>query len=194
METRSCTVCDKPYQPVRIKQFACSLACRTKRSNRLKVDRERAARYRQCAVCGEWFDGLRGARTCSDACYYQLPEVKERRRETLRRWYRNQDNEVLRRKANLVKYGLSDAEYESLLIKQGGRCAICGNLPDPSGKGSAARLHIDHDHVTNLNRALLCCRCNPGIGYFQDDPALLRAAADYIEKHREKVLADGTSR
>jgi hypothetical protein len=31
-------------------------------------------------------------------------------------------------------------------------------------------------------RALLCHHCNVSLGRFKDDPALLRAAADYLEK------------
>jgi hypothetical protein len=45
-------------------------------------------------------------------------------------------------------------------------------------------LHVDHDHITGRVRALLCSGCNTGIGHLQDDPDVLRRAADYIEQHR----------
>jgi hypothetical protein len=72
-----------------------------------------------------------------------------------------------------------------MLASQDGRCAICGDPPDPNGVRATSRLHVDHDHVTNQNRDLLCSRCNQGVGFFRDDPQLLRAAAEYIERHRK---------
>lgn len=85
---------------------------------------------------------------------------------------------------NLGRYGVTPEEYAAKVEAQDGRCMICGKRPDPDGVKAASRLHQDHDHQRNRNRDLLCSRCNPGIGYFLDDPVLLRAAADYIERHR----------
>jgi hypothetical protein len=83
---------------------------------------------------------------------------------------------VLRR-----NYGISEAEYDAMLAAQNGGCALCGSPPKPGGTGAASRLHVDHDHVTKRVRALLCTRCNIGIGHFCENPALMRAAADYVE-------------
>jgi hypothetical protein len=47
---------------------------------------------------------------------------------------------------------------EILFIEQQGRCAICRHQHDPEWKN--ATLVIDHDHVTNLIRGLLCSDCN----------------------------------
>jgi hypothetical protein len=33
-------------------------------------------------------------------------------------------------------------------------------------------------------RDLLCSNCTGGLGQFEDDPAVLRAAARYVEAHR----------
>jgi hypothetical protein len=53
-------------------------------------------------------------------------------------------------------------------------------VDDEPGK----RLAVDHDHNTGKIRALLCDRCNRGIGYFNEDPALIRESADYLEWHK----------
>ena len=62
-----------------------------------------------------------------------------------------------------------------MLEAQGGMCAICGTAP---------AAHVDHDHETGAVRQLLCFNCNGGLGQFNNDPAALRAAADYVERHR----------
>ena len=45
----------------------------------------------------------------------------------------------------------------------------------------AKDVHIDHDHKTGFLRGLLCRSCNLGLGDFEDQPWLLRRAADYLE-------------
>ncbi len=72
--------------------------------------------------------------------------------------------------------GIAEDDYWAMLEAQRGLCAICERKPH--GK---SRLHIDHNHETGAFRGLLCISCNPGIGYFQDDPERLRAAAAYLE-------------
>lgn len=92
------------------------------------------------------------------------------------------------RRCKLRRYGLTVRQYEHLLQKQGGACALCGL---PSAKKQARvkggpvipeRLHVDHDHRTGKVRGLLCWVCNTGIGKLRDDPGLLRKAAEYIER------------
>lgn len=75
-------------------------------------------------------------------------------------------------------YGLSQERYEALLAAQDGRCAICRTDDWP---GKDHRPHVDHCHETGRVRGLLCDFCNRGLGLFGDDPARLRAAADYLE-------------
>lgn len=65
--------------------------------------------------------------------------------------------------------------------QQNACCAICGV---PEGEAPRGRLHVDHDHATHVIRGLLCGNCNPGLGQFKDDPELLQAAIDYLEKFR----------
>jgi hypothetical protein len=51
---------------------------------------------------------------------------------------------------------------------------------------------LGHDHSTGVTRQLLCQRCNHGLGLLRDDPAVLRAAADYVERHRAGQAAPGS--
>jgi Autographiviridae endonuclease VII len=73
-------------------------------------------------------------------------------------------------------YGISIEEFEARLASQDGRCAIC-RTDTWNGKGP----HIDHSHETGALRGILCHKCNLGLGKFNDDPDLLRAAIRYLE-------------
>jgi Autographiviridae endonuclease VII len=65
-----------------------------------------------------------------------------------------------------------------LKIAQDGCCAICGT-DTPGGRG---RWHVDHCSKTNTVRRLLCSSCNPGLGFFKHDIALLQRAIDYLKE------------
>ncbi len=70
------------------------------------------------------------------------------------------------------KYGITEQDYTRLYKLQGGKCRVCDKF--------LRVLHVDHDHVTQRIRGLLCGKCNRGVGMFDDDPFLLAAAADYL--------------
>lgn len=74
----------------------------------------------------------------------------------------------------LRKFGLTLDQYHAKQESQDFACYICG---DDSGV-----LCLDHNHVTNTIRKLLCNPCNKALGYFKDDPQLVRAAAAYLER------------
>ena len=75
----------------------------------------------------------------------------------------------------LRKYGITLEEYNGLLEKQKGKCAICKTIT------SKRRLDVDHCHETGKIRGLLCLNCNAALGNFKDDPILLRTAIEYLK-------------
>lgn len=89
-----------------------------------------------------------------------------------------------KRAHNLRPYGIGIADYERMLAEQGGACAIC-RVTEP-GRGRAV-FAVDHDHDTDRVRGLLCLSCNVAIGLLRDSPAVLRAAALYLEEHNADV-------
>ena len=77
----------------------------------------------------------------------------------------------------LKKYGLTPEDYSNMLESQGGVCAICGADNPRDGREN---LHVDHCHSTGKVRGLLCGPCNKAIGLLQDDPTIIRNAANYL--------------
>lgn len=85
-------------------------------------------------------------------------------------------------------YGIEPEQYDQMLIAQNGLCAICGRVEKVlhSSTQKLKALAIDHCHNSGVVRGLLCCNCNRAIGLLQDNPALLRKAARYIERAAPK--------
>lgn len=111
---------------------------------------------------------------------YMKPYLKEYR---FKNGPKLKEDNRLRYRANslllrLQRKGLTLADYEKALARQGYVCAIC--LGPPGGRWG--EYHIDHDHLTGVLRGLLCHSCNLGLGTFQDDPELLRRAAEYLHQ------------
>jgi len=78
---------------------------------------------------------------------------------------------------NLRQYGMTLDDYDKMLERQNGVCAICGKEP-PKDR----RLHVDHCHETGFVRGLLCFRCNFGLSYFGEDVEIMKKAFEYLNK------------
>jgi len=104
----------------------------------------------------------------------------ERARELDRKIYKRKRASGSRQNYELKKaYGLSYKQYQSMLVAQGGLCAICKSPPN----GRA--LDVDHNHNTKRVCGLLCWNCNRGLGLFKDTPETLKNAAFYLEFRSE---------
>lgn len=69
----------------------------------------------------------------------------------------------------------------------GGNCSLCGKEETAFARGKTGEIRAlqqDHCHATGVLRGLLCLDCNRMLGAAKDDPELLRAAANYIERYR----------
>ena len=62
-------------------------------------------------------------------------------------------------------YGLTEKEYDQILVQQRGRCSICGNFP------KTRSLAVDHEHIKGYKklppeekrryvRGIVCFTCN----------------------------------
>ena len=76
-------------------------------------------------------------------------------------------------------YGLDFSEYNKMLEKQNGVCAICSSTPPDHHK---KRLNIDHCHASGRVRGLLCDACNRAIGLLKDSPELMLKAISYLAR------------
>ena len=78
---------------------------------------------------------------------------------------------------------LEAGAYKEMLLKQGGKCAICGSR-DAKTKHIGDKFFIDHNHNTGKVRGLLCRPCNSGLGMFKDNEAVIEQAVKYLRDSR----------
>jgi len=158
-----------------------------------------------CSKCGIEKDATEFYKTsgkrckvCYNArCIAYAKQNPEKNRENAKRWYykseanrqysiRNstewQNNNRERRSLNAFKrsilknYSLTYEDYCKMVEEQNGECAICSITPK-------RRLDVDHNHITNMVRQLLCSNCNTAIGLLKEDATLFAKALSYLERH-----------
>lgn len=79
------------------------------------------------------------------------------------------------------RYGITPAEYDAILKKQGGVCDIC-----KKPRTQKRRLHVDHDHRNGKVRGILCSRCNWLVMVLEvaQDMNKTKPARKFIRKHK----------
>lgn len=122
---------------------------------------------------------------CSKACSKKRWAGYEYWSRQRKEKYATEEGRRDRRERNLRdNYGLTVAQYDEMVESQSGVCAICSGPPTQRAHEHEQRFSVDHDHATGKVRALLCHKCNVGLGSFGDDVGRLLAAIAYLEKHR----------
>lgn len=110
-------------------------------------------------------------------------------RSQIRREYRQRKPSIVRSHDIKKLYGITPEQYAEKLATQDGVCALCKKAEQFTSGGQPRPLCIDHDHESGVVRDLLCGACNSALGYFNDDPDLMRAAAEYIERHKANIVS-----
>ena len=110
---------------------------------------------------------------CKECCKRRASDLyarsdKKLHRDRHRAWVAA-NKEHLRSYKVANALGVPVADVKAVLAR--GKCDICGS--------DDARC-VDHCHRRGSLRGLLCHACNKGLGFFVDDPARLRRAADYV--------------
>lgn len=73
-------------------------------------------------------------------------------------------------------FNLTKEEYEKMLFRQNGVCAICND-----SKKNTRRLSVDHCHKTGRIRGLLCVECNMTLGLVKDKVDRLKSMIKYLK-------------
>lgn len=114
--------------------------------------------------------------------YHSTHKELEKQKAKERRQQNPQKTKISDRTSNLKRvHGITIEDYDKMFKNQNGKCAICGTI-DPKGKGN---FHVDHDHITDQIRGLLCLRCNVLLGYAKESPKILRQAVLYLKRYEK---------
>lgn len=107
--------------------------------------------------------------------YYE--NNKERILQQQKEYYENNKEKVIQRTKKYSiksKFNLTKEEYDEL-CKNG--CNACS---------SYEVLCVDHDHISNEVRGILCNKCNTALGLLNDDSTKILKLAEYIENWNRK--------
>lgn len=89
-------------------------------------------------------------------------------------------------------FNITLSEYNDLLDKQGGGCAVCRAKPSDQKRS----LHVDHDHSCcngyrscgKCVRGILCTKCNTAMGLANESIETLSSMIDYLRSNNGSKL------
>ena len=80
-------------------------------------------------------------------------------------------------------YGISLSDYFELLIeKQKGKCAGCLRDHKKDPQWESRMWPVDHSHVTEEVRGILCHQCNKALGFARDSVEVLEGLIIYLKR------------
>jgi hypothetical protein len=133
--------------------------------------------------------------------YYKAYAIKHRTRilEIRKKWYRNH---VLTHRTDVMnrhyqqRFGISLDEFRRMMDKQDNKCAICEIefSPKTFSRNNSTKACLDHCHITNVIRAVLCGNCNRMLGLAKDSPHILLNAARYLNEFLQKGKTSNVAR
>ncbi len=139
---------------------------------------ERYLAKKECVFCTTKYNSAYYRKNRDKLVANQKDYADENREAINLRRKHSPSHKESQRRTNVKRYGITPERYDEMIVEQKGLCYICGLPP------GLKRLYIDHCHTTRRVRRLLCHGCNAGLGFFRDDPKLLRLAADYLQETR----------
>lgn len=117
---------------------------------------------------------------------YMPFKCKDKNKAYQRKWANKRANDLwyrclkalreVRYKAKLFSHAPCNVDPLVLYLSYTGSCYCCSRPQNDFDK----RLCLDHDHTTGSFRGWLCLNCNTAIGQMQNNPELLRKAAEYL--------------
>lgn len=121
----------------------------------------------KCTACynRDWYQKNR-QHVIDTSMKYYWANVDRKREEARVKYRTNHRGRQEQNRANRLKnrFNITPEQYQMMLDKQNGVCAICQHPNVPNTK----RLSVDHDHVTLKVRGLLCTSCNTSLGIIEN--------------------------
>lgn len=129
------------------------------RRNGVEIRSGGSGKRLQCKRCEKWFNSTQGSQIYCVACGSSYKD-----------------------RANILKHGLTNDQYQELVERSGGCCELCGYVP---GEDATKSLSIDHDHDTGLIRGMLCWSCNIAMSYLDNQGWMEKALVYKSARHMQ---------
>lgn len=117
--------------------------------------------------------------------WYWLETISAPDHSTYMRMYRQKNPAVFQDMRLRKNFGITLVQYNEMLDKQGGLCAVCRRPERAKGQhGTARELAVDHCHTTGKIRGLLCSDCNLTLGKVEDCVDRLSEMQKYLKRNK----------
>lgn len=107
----------------------------------------------------------------------QNPDKIKQMREKYKERRKDIRYETDRKSYLKYKYNINEEIYNDMYQQRDGCCEICGKQIE------YRKLCVDHNHINNKLRGMLCKSCNMALGLFTDNIDILKNAINYLERY-----------